>query len=135
MIASASAPFLLVSLSQDAAQSAAHVGVDAPKDICFAVLEVPKPSSHGPAQILADGSHASTFRTPGLLANRLLEYYPCFSCVSFPVQNDSPESRTLRLDWHSPAVFCSGAVAGRFLPPSALLVLRPLELLAGCDTR
>src|SRR6516162_6987341 len=83
MIASASAPFLLVSLSQDAAQSAAHVGVDAPKDICFAVLEVPKPSSQGPAQILADRSHASTIRTPGLLANRLFEFVHAFLARPF----------------------------------------------------
>src|SRR6516162_9699937 len=51
-----------------------------------------------------------------------------------PRSNDSPESRTLRLNWHSPAVFWSGAVAGRFLPPSAVLVLRPLGLLVGCGT-
>src|SRR5262249_49129212 len=57
--------------SQDAAQPSAHVGVDGSKDICFAVLEVPKPSSQGPAQIPSDRSHASTLRTPGLLANRL----------------------------------------------------------------
>ena len=78
MIASASTPFLFVSLSQDAAQSSAHVGVDALKDICFAVLEVPKPSLQGPAQILADRSHTSTIRTPGLLANPLFEFIHAF---------------------------------------------------------
>jgi hypothetical protein len=40
--------------SQDAAQPSAHVGVDGSKDICFAVLEVPKPSSQRPQ------SHFST---------------------------------------------------------------------------
>jgi hypothetical protein len=64
VIASAPATFLVVSLSQDAAQSSAHVGVDAIKDIRFAMLEVPKPSSQGTAQILTDRSHASTVRTP-----------------------------------------------------------------------
>ena len=83
MITSSSAPLLLVSLSEDAAQSSAHVGVDVRKDICFTVLEVPKPSSQGPAQILADGSHASTFCTPGLLANRLFEFIHAFLARPF----------------------------------------------------
>src|ERR1700757_1007611 len=83
MIASAPAAFLVVSLSEDAAQSAAHVAVDAAKDICFAVLEIPKPSSQGSAQILADCSHASTFRTPGLLANALFEFVHAFLARPF----------------------------------------------------
>ena len=83
MIVSASAPFLLVALSQDAAQSSAHIGVDIFKDICFAVLEVPKPSSQGPAQITADCSHTSTFRTPGLLANILFEFIHAFLARPF----------------------------------------------------
>jgi hypothetical protein len=39
MIISVCAPFLFVSLSQGAAQSSSHIGVDVFKDICFAVLE------------------------------------------------------------------------------------------------
>ena len=73
MIVSAPAAFLVASLSQDAAQTSARVSVDRFKDIRFAVFEVLIPSSQSPAQILADRSHASTFRTAGLLANPLFD--------------------------------------------------------------
>src|SRR5258707_15367354 len=78
MILSVSATFLPHSLSEDAAQTAARVSVDRFKDIRFAVFEVLIPSSQSPAQILADRSHASTFRTAGLLGNPLFLFVHAF---------------------------------------------------------
>src|SRR5258708_25996254 len=107
MILSASATFLPHSLSEDAAQTAARISVDRFKDVRFAVFEVLIPSSQSPAQILADRSHAPSLRTPCLFANRIFEFVHAFLTrpLHSPVQNDSPESRTLRLDWRLPVVF------------------------------
>ena len=83
MILSASMPFLLASLSEDAAQSSARVSVDRFKDVRLAVFEVSVPSSQGSAQILTDRSHASPIATPCLFANRLFKSIHAFLARPF----------------------------------------------------
>src|ERR1700694_1331872 len=83
MIVSACASFLALALFKDAAQSTTCVSGDGSKDIAFAVLEVLKPSSQSPAQILADRSHAPSVRTSGLGANPIFEFFHAFLARPF----------------------------------------------------
>jgi len=83
MVRAASAPAFGHPLAEDATESTARIAIYGLEYICFTVLEVSKPSSQGPVQILTDGFETSPICTSGLTADRVFEFGHAFLSRSF----------------------------------------------------
>jgi hypothetical protein len=71
-------PSLLPLAAQDAAQAHPYPLVQGHKGGAMTMLEIPKPSLQGPAQVRHDGGQALPVGAPPLGANRVIELLQAF---------------------------------------------------------